>query len=332
MLIDTANPAGLLTSYLHPDVKRVGAATEFSFKDHLASNRAVQRYNGATTTDYSAFGKPLITNGSLPINGKAYLNERYDAETGLIYLHARYYDPNLAHFLTPDSYDPWEAGVDFNRYAYAGNDPVNFSDPNGHSKHHHHHSNTNQSQGSSSLQKSLNLGSTNSVNNNKSQSQKQAGKKAEVKVACLDACVGEGVFAAWCLGGGCEAAATAIVGLTVGIVGGKKVIDHVAASTADDKTAGGKKASSSSGQAAANGPEDDEPKQIDPAKDTKRMDKKQLSRAAENNGYKDIHELKQDFNLGSKSDIFVDKAGNLYAGPRVGTGAMEPLNINANGY
>ena len=97
LLVDVANPSGLITSYLHPDVKRVGAATDFSFKDHLASNRAVQRYNGATTnTDYGPFGKPLTSNGSLPINGKAYLNERYDAETGLIYLHARYDDPNLA--------------------------------------------------------------------------------------------------------------------------------------------------------------------------------------------------------------------------------------------
>jgi uncharacterized protein RhaS with RHS repeats len=38
----------------------------------------------------------------------------------------------LPRFLTPDSYDPWLAGVDFNRYAYAGNDPINFSDPSGH--------------------------------------------------------------------------------------------------------------------------------------------------------------------------------------------------------
>jgi D-alanyl-D-alanine carboxypeptidase len=49
-----------------------------------------------------------------------------------MYLHARYYDPLLSRFLTPDTWDPILAGVDFNRYAYAGNDPVNFSDPNGH--------------------------------------------------------------------------------------------------------------------------------------------------------------------------------------------------------
>jgi hypothetical protein len=37
-----------------------------------------------------------------------------------------------ARFLNPDNWDPWQEGVDFNRYGYAGNDPINKSDPNGH--------------------------------------------------------------------------------------------------------------------------------------------------------------------------------------------------------
>jgi hypothetical protein len=37
-----------------------------------------------------------------------------------------------ARFLTPDTWDPWLAGVDVNRYAYGLNDPINQSDPNGH--------------------------------------------------------------------------------------------------------------------------------------------------------------------------------------------------------
>jgi len=37
-----------------------------------------------------------------------------------------------ARFLTPDTWDPILAGVDFNRYAYGANDPINQSDPNGH--------------------------------------------------------------------------------------------------------------------------------------------------------------------------------------------------------
>jgi HNH endonuclease len=40
--------------------------------------------------------------------------------------------PSQAKFLSPDTYDPIEPGVDTNRYAYGGNDPINKSDPNGH--------------------------------------------------------------------------------------------------------------------------------------------------------------------------------------------------------
>ncbi len=37
-----------------------------------------------------------------------------------------------ARFIQPDTWDPTVQGVGTNRYAYAGNDPVNKSDPNGH--------------------------------------------------------------------------------------------------------------------------------------------------------------------------------------------------------
>ncbi|KAB0264979.1 RHS repeat-associated core domain-containing protein, partial [Microvirga brassicacearum] len=54
-----------------------------------------------------------------------------DAETGLVYLNARYYDPKVGRFLSPDSLDPTLPGVGTNRYAYANNDPINRSDPSG---------------------------------------------------------------------------------------------------------------------------------------------------------------------------------------------------------
>jgi RHS repeat-associated protein len=138
LLVNTSYPTGLLTSYIHPDVKREGTATDFMLKDNLASNRVIIRMGGATTKlDYGPYGMPLSSNGAtLPQAGqpqtRAYINERFDPETGLQYLHARYYDPLGGRFLTPDTYDPWEAGVGTNRYAYADNDPVNKSDPNGH--------------------------------------------------------------------------------------------------------------------------------------------------------------------------------------------------------
>jgi RHS repeat-associated protein len=129
---ELAFQTGVLTSYLHPDIRRVGTATDYLIKDHLSSNRRVIRHSPASTSrfDYGPYGKPI----GAALDGRAYIDERYDPETGLQNLHARNLDPALGRFPTPDTWDPILAGVDVNRYAYAGNDPVNGSDPNGHSE------------------------------------------------------------------------------------------------------------------------------------------------------------------------------------------------------
>ncbi len=135
ILVNVANPTGLVTSWLTQDAKREGAVTSWGHKDHLSSNRLVSFMAAGPATiraDNGPFGAPLTSNGSQVLNGKAYINQRYDAETGLQYLQARYYDPVLGRFISADTFDPWEAGVGTNRYAYSGNDPINLSDPNGH--------------------------------------------------------------------------------------------------------------------------------------------------------------------------------------------------------
>lgn len=53
-------------------------------------------------------------------------------QTGCSHLNARYHDPALGRFISPDDWDPTMDGVGTNRYAYSANDPVNKSDPNGH--------------------------------------------------------------------------------------------------------------------------------------------------------------------------------------------------------
>jgi RHS repeat-associated protein len=73
---------------------------------------------------YSDFGAPA---------GGSYLayqfaGYRYDPETGLYYVKARYYNPTLGRFLQTD---PIGTGGGNNLYAYVGNDPINLIDPTG---------------------------------------------------------------------------------------------------------------------------------------------------------------------------------------------------------
>jgi RHS repeat-associated protein len=119
------------TRYPHMDLKIVGGQKYWLHRDHLASVRFVTDANGALveTTGYAAYGE--ATNASFQTQ-KAYIGERHDPETGLIYLNARYMDPKFGRFISPDDWDPTLAGVGTNRYAYAHNSPVNYSDPNGH--------------------------------------------------------------------------------------------------------------------------------------------------------------------------------------------------------
>ncbi len=79
---------------------------------------------GTTAYDYDAFGNQTTTSNNA--NPFRYCGEYYDAETGLIYLRARYYDSAVGAFV---SEDPIKDGL--NWYAYCGADPVMFVDYSG---------------------------------------------------------------------------------------------------------------------------------------------------------------------------------------------------------
>jgi len=57
-----------------------------------------------------------------------FAGREYDQETGLYYMRARYYDPQLGRFM---SEDPIGLAGGINLYAYVANDPANSSDPFG---------------------------------------------------------------------------------------------------------------------------------------------------------------------------------------------------------
>jgi len=125
-----------VSKYLPGSARRTGApgaaVTTWLHKDHLGSIAAVSDAAGAAILrkTYAPYGQGLGQAGS-HVEPKDYIGERLDAETGLLYLNARYYDPALARFISADPSDPVRPGVGLNRYAYAGNNPVAYADPYG---------------------------------------------------------------------------------------------------------------------------------------------------------------------------------------------------------
>ena len=100
----------------------------YLLSDALGSVRGVINSTGSltATTTYDAWGGSEATGGLAPYTPFGY-GGYYTDPTGLAYLRARYYDPATGQFL---SRDPLEA-LTGRPYSYAGNDPVNETDPSG---------------------------------------------------------------------------------------------------------------------------------------------------------------------------------------------------------
>ncbi|MCG8468597.1 MAG: RHS repeat-associated core domain-containing protein, partial [Gemmatimonadetes bacterium] len=77
---------------------------------------------------YDPWGRPEGTaTDSIP-NTLRYIGREWDDAAGLLYLRARYYDPEIGRFI---SEDPIGLAGGINPYSYALNDPVNLSDRTG---------------------------------------------------------------------------------------------------------------------------------------------------------------------------------------------------------
>ena len=85
---------------------------------------------------YYPFGRVQTTSpqaGTFQVS-RQFTGQVLDAETGLYYYNARYYDPELGRFIQadtiiPDLSDPQS----YNRYSYVRNNPLRYTDPTGHS-------------------------------------------------------------------------------------------------------------------------------------------------------------------------------------------------------
>ena len=85
---------------------------------------------------YDTWGRIISIEGSLKDtvgvkNPYRYRGYRYDTETGLYYLNARYYNPEWGRFINADSYTGDGGLLSHNLFSYCMNDPVNLQDPSG---------------------------------------------------------------------------------------------------------------------------------------------------------------------------------------------------------
>lgn len=85
--------------------------------------------NVVAVSDRRPYGREVI--GALP-DGPGYTGHVGDTESALIYMQARYYDPEIARFLSIDP-DPVKPGdiFSFSRTAYVNANPVGHVDPDG---------------------------------------------------------------------------------------------------------------------------------------------------------------------------------------------------------
>ncbi|MBW2029265.1 MAG: RHS repeat protein [Deltaproteobacteria bacterium] len=77
---------------------------------------------------YIPFGEAQVHPNSLVENNFRLPGQYYDEETGFHYNYHRYYDPRTGRYLTPDQIGQ-VGGI--NLFAYTGNNPINYSDPEG---------------------------------------------------------------------------------------------------------------------------------------------------------------------------------------------------------
>jgi len=100
--------------------------------DHLGSTFATTNGSGNFSGQewYHAYGR--YRGGHELGTENRFTGQKLDG-AGLMYFNARYYDPELGQFLSPDTLVPDPGNLfDYNRYMYGYGNPVKFSDPSGH--------------------------------------------------------------------------------------------------------------------------------------------------------------------------------------------------------
>jgi RHS repeat-associated protein len=102
--------------------------------DHLDSLHVLANCSGTEVQrlTYLPFGETHTNAGTVDFDQYRFTGQERDPETGLYYYKARYYNPRLGRFISPDPLVSNSANPQtLNRYSYVRNNPLRFRDPTG---------------------------------------------------------------------------------------------------------------------------------------------------------------------------------------------------------
>jgi RHS repeat-associated protein len=116
-----------------PVALRQNTTVSYLHSDHLGSTSLTTDASGnvAARQKYLPYGQVRSTTGTLPTD-IGFTGQRLDA-TGLMFYNARYYAATLGRFISADTIVPGAGNPQaLNRFSYALNNPINYTDPSGH--------------------------------------------------------------------------------------------------------------------------------------------------------------------------------------------------------
>ena len=117
-----------------PAMRNNDGSINYLLGDHLGSVSTLVNANGEIISQsrYLPFGEVLWSDGASPTD-YSYTGQRTLSDIGLMDYNARFYDPMLGRFTSPDSIVPdVEQVISYDRFAYVHNNPIRYSDPTGH--------------------------------------------------------------------------------------------------------------------------------------------------------------------------------------------------------
>lgn len=111
-----------------------GTATTTTIHTDFLGSPVAETNSAGTVTRverYTPYGEP----SDMALDaGPGFTGHATDVATGLTYMQQRYYDAEIGRFISPDPVGPEEDFIKhFNRYNYAQNNPIRYTDPDGRS-------------------------------------------------------------------------------------------------------------------------------------------------------------------------------------------------------